>query len=44
MPVMFVVIVLAGWLGGMQTGDARSWFRIPGVPGMWAAYRWIAPM
>jgi hypothetical protein len=26
MPVLFVVIVLAGWLGGMQTGDARSWF------------------
>jgi hypothetical protein len=26
MPVMFVVIVLAGWLGGIQTGDARSWF------------------
>jgi hypothetical protein len=26
MPVLFVVIVLAGWLGGMQTGDARSWY------------------
>jgi hypothetical protein len=26
MPVMFVVIVLAGLLGGMQTGEAGSWY------------------
>jgi hypothetical protein len=26
MPVMFVVIVLAGLLGGMRTGEARSWY------------------
>ena len=33
MPVMFVVIMLAGWLGGMQAGEARSW--LPWYP--WCA-------
>ena len=36
MPVMFVVMVLADLLGGMRTGEARSWFS--GYP--W--YPWCA--